>query len=146
MERGMSTTNQRSRPAKKSDSRSCAGFTVLEVIIAVFIFGCISAALVKTMMTADRIRGRSLFISDSVMLAQNEVERLRNAASFKTEVLDCTYVATINQKEYDVQRRIIISEYGLIKTSTIPEIELAIKPLSSDSGFVYYRFLQGFTW
>jgi len=142
----MITINLRSTPAKKDHNCSCGGFTVLEVIIAVFIFGCISAALVKTMMTADRIRGRSSFISDSVMLAQNEVERLRNAASFKTEVLDCTYVATINQKEYDVERRIITNENDLTKKSTIPEIELAIKPASTDSGFVYYRFLQGFTW
>jgi prepilin-type N-terminal cleavage/methylation domain-containing protein len=146
MERGMIKTSQQSIPARMSSNHNHNGFTVLEVIIAVFIFGCISAALVKTMMTADRIRGRSSFISDSVHLAQNEVERLRNAASFKTEVLDCTYVATINQKEYDIERRIITSEYGLTKKSTIPEIELAIKPASSDSGFVYYRFLQGFTW
>lgn len=142
----MITTSLQSMPAKKGNIHNCCGFTVLEVIIAVFIFGCISAALVKTMMTADRIRGRSSFISDSVLLAENEVERLRNAASFKTEVLDCTYVATINQKEYNVERHIIISDYGLTQKSTIPEIEVAIKPASSDSGFVYYRFLQGFTW
>ncbi len=144
----MITTSRQSRLVKKGIQHNCSGFTVLEVIIAVFIFGCISAALVKTMITADRIRGRSAFISDSVMLAQNEVERLRNAASFKTEVLDCTYVATINQKEYDIERRIISSEYEYLqsKKNTIPEIELAIKPANSDSGFVYYRFLQGFTW
>lgn len=142
----MIITSQKTAPVNRTNWRNCEGFTVLEVIIAVFIFGCISAALVKTMMTADRIRGRSSFISDSVMLAQNEVERLRNAASFKTEVLDCTYVATINQKEYDVERRIIKSDYELTKKSTIPEIEVAIKPASADSGFVYYRFLQGFTW
>lgn len=142
----MTISNRQSVSGKKDNTRNCTGFTVLEVIIAVFIFGCISAALVKTMMTADRIRGRSSFISDSVLLAQNEVERLRNAASFKTEVLDCTYVASINQKEYDVERRIITSKNDLTKTSTNPEIELAIKPASSDSGFVYYRFLQGFTW
>jgi type II secretory pathway pseudopilin PulG len=145
MERRMIRASQHTAPVRK---RMCnrEGFTVLEVIIAVFIFGCISAALVKTIMTADRIRGRSSFISDSVLLAENEVERLRNAASFKTEVMDCTYVATINQKEYNIERRIIKNDYELTKKSTIPEIEVAIKPANSDSGFVYYRFLQGFTW
>ncbi|HEX2956806.1 MAG TPA: prepilin-type N-terminal cleavage/methylation domain-containing protein [Chitinispirillaceae bacterium] len=142
----MITNAHHTSDTEKDWYHQCRGFTVLEVIIAVFIFGCISAALVKTIMTADRIRGRSAFISDSVLLAQNEVERLRNAASFNTEALDCTYVATINQREYNVERRIITNENALIKTATIPEIELAIKPSVSDSGFVYYRFLQGFTW
>jgi prepilin-type N-terminal cleavage/methylation domain-containing protein len=122
------------------------GFTVLEVIVAVFIFGCISAALVKTIATADRIRGRAIFVTESVILAQNEFERLRNAAGFKTEVLDCTYIANINNKAYDVERRILVPELEISKSSDIPEIELAVKPAGSDSGYIYFRFLQGFTW
>ncbi|MBN1603524.1 MAG: type II secretion system protein [Chitinispirillaceae bacterium] len=122
------------------------GFTVLEVIVAIFIFGCISAALVKTLSTADRIRGRASFISETTILAQNEAERLRNAASFKTEVLDCTYIATVNSRSYSVERRIIDIETGILENKNIPEIELAIKTELSDSGYIYFRFLQGFSW
>jgi prepilin-type N-terminal cleavage/methylation domain-containing protein len=122
------------------------GFTVLEVIVAVFIFGCISAALVKTIMTADRIRGRATFISESTILAQNEAERLKNAAGFKTEVLDCTYTTSVNSKEYSVERRIIGIESGILENKNIPEIEIAIKPALSDSDYIYFRFLQGFSW
>lgn len=122
------------------------GFTVLEVIVAIFIFGCISAALVKTLSTADRIRSRASFISETTILAQNEAERLRNAASFKTEVLDCTYIATVNSRSYSVERRIINIETGILENKNIPEIELAIKTELSDSGYIHFRFLQGFSW
>ena len=123
-----------------------SGFTVLEVIVAIFIFGCVSAALVKTLETADRIRGRASFISESTILAQNEAERLRFAASYKTEVLDCTYIAHINSKYYSVERRVIDTETGVPENTNIPEIELAIKTEHSDSGYIYFRFLQGFSW
>jgi prepilin-type N-terminal cleavage/methylation domain-containing protein len=122
------------------------GFTVLEVIVAVFIFGCISAALVRVIATADRIRGRAIFVTESVILAQNEFERLRNAAGFKTEVLDCTYIATVNNKEYDIVRRILVPELEISNKSDIPEIEIAVKPAGADSGYIYFRFLQGFSW
>lgn len=140
----MSREHQASEILCSSTKRN--GFTVLEVIVAIFIFGCISAALVKTLSTADRIRGRASFISEATILAQNEAERLRNAASFKTEVLDCTYTATVNSKHYSVERRIIDIETGILENKTIPEIELAIKTELSDSGYIYFRFLQGFSW
>ena len=124
------------------------GFTVLEVIVAIFIFGLVSALLVKSLGSADRIRGRAGLIMESIMIAQNEVERIRNTAAFKETVLDCTYVAISNKRQFDVERKIIAAEYGEIDNSDqFQEIELVIKGKDApDSTAFRFRFLQGYTW
>jgi prepilin-type N-terminal cleavage/methylation domain-containing protein len=113
--------------------RYTAGFTVLEVIVAIFIFGVITAALVKALGTADRIRGRAATVMRSVVIAQNEAEQIRNAAAFHDVPSDCTYTTTVNNQEFQVDRAIIQPEYSEQQTEhRLNEVEL--------------RFMQGYTW
>ncbi len=123
-----------------------SGFTLLEVIVAFFIFGCISAALLKALSAADRIQGRASLITNASMLAESEIERIRNKADFFEAVQDCTYTETAGSRIFQVDRRVIPpDDFSIEDKPEIMEIEVTVKENSQSSGsLVRYRFLQGY--
>lgn len=139
-------SNRNSGTTKSLYKISIKGFTVLEVVVAIFIFGVISAALIKMIGTADKIHGRANKVMETVIIAQNEADRIRNAAAFKETSIDCTYIAIVNNQEFEVERRVVQPEYGEIEVNDrLQEIELLIKAKSSPDT-IKFRMIQGFTW
>ncbi len=99
----------RSVHSKATDTQrhNSNGYTVLEVVIAIFIFGCVAASLFRLIMSTDRIRGRSLHLEYSTRLATDEAERLRSHAAENTPIEDSTYTAGYNGRRYLVKRHVI---------------------------------------
>jgi len=130
-------------PVRKVDS---SGFTLLEVIVALFIFGCISAALLKALSAADRIQGRASLVTNASMLAENEIESIRSKAFFFEALEDCTYTAAAGSGIFQVDRRVIPHDnFSIEDKPEIMEIEVTVKENSQSSGtLVRYRFLQGY--
>ena len=65
---------------------SQAGYTILESIVALFIFSCITAAILRAMGTADRIHSRASVVMNVSRIAENEFEHIRQKASFSEEM------------------------------------------------------------
>lgn len=91
-------------PIPKRCSVTSPGFTVLEVVIALFIFGCVSAALFQLMIQTDKIRGRAVYLELCTRLAANEAERLRSIAAQGVPVEDSTYFTTSGGRNFTVKR------------------------------------------
>ena len=140
----------------KNSNSKIQGFTVLEVIVALFIFGCVSAALLKAVVSADRIHGRALTVMSSTIIAENEIERIRNKASFLETVEDCTFVTMVRSREFEVKRHILVQENDLFlgdinvtekEDNSLLQIEISVKETSQpDSNALKLRFLQGYSW
>lgn len=91
----------------KISERPTTGFTVLEVVIALFIFGCVSASLFRLIMQTDQIRGRALYLDNCTRLAAGEAERLRSIATQNTPVEDSLYSVTTAGRTFTVNRQVI---------------------------------------
>ncbi|NLE01093.1 MAG: prepilin-type N-terminal cleavage/methylation domain-containing protein [Fibrobacter sp.] len=131
--------------------QAISGFTMLEVLVAMFIFGFIAISLLKALGTADHIHSRSVITMNSVLIAENAIENIRKKITYNESVEDCTYVETVGRREYTVQRRIIIPDSLLLenKQPSLLDIEINISPgvdnLQNNSPMTF-RFLQGTTW
>jgi len=103
-------------------AKSNHGYTILEVILAIFIFGCISTAIFRLLMTTDRIRGRAIFVRTATRLAATEAELLKNISSRNSTFEDSSYTVDQNGRLYTV-RRIITEEdsYSLLPAAREPE-------------------------
>ena len=136
------------RPRKTGNFKNdSSGFTVLEIIVALFIFGCVSAALLKAMATADRIHGRAMTVMDATAIAENEIERIRKKAAFVEAIGDCTYIASINKREFEVQRLVLIPDSLKFagKEPSLFEIQVSVKDRAAQaSGALIFRLLQGY--
>jgi prepilin-type N-terminal cleavage/methylation domain-containing protein len=128
---------------------SSKGFTVLEVVVALFILGFISAAILRGLLAADRIHARASVVMDATLIAENDIERIRKRAVFSEAVLDCTWEEMTGKRTYEVVRKniesdSIISDNG---ESQLQEIEITIKEASKpDAKPLSFRFLQGYSW
>ena len=84
-----------------------AGFTLLEVIVAISIFSLISMAIFNLLTQTDRIHGRAVFVEGASRLAAGEAERLRSAAARSVLIEDSSYSETVSGRLYRVSRNVI---------------------------------------
>lgn len=128
------------------------GFTIMEVLAAVFIFSCISLAVLKAIGSADRIRSRSSTVINARVLAENEFTRIARTASRQETINDSNYTATVNGRKFEVQRKIQISGeqlFGVMpetKQTSLCEIELTVTPENDGQNSVRFRMIQGYSW
>ncbi len=83
------------------------GYTIIEVIIAMFIFGCITSSIFTMIMNTDRLRGRALYDERVARLAADEAERLRNCAALGGEIGDSSYETTAGGSTFFVERDVM---------------------------------------
>ena len=119
----------------KSTAKCNCGYTVLEVILAVFIFGCISTAIFRLLMNTDRIRGRAIFVRTATRLAASEAELLKNIASRNSAYEDSSYTVEQNGRSYTVKRIITEEEsFSLLPAAREPEeITIVVSDTNNDS-------------
>ncbi|MDO5575511.1 MAG: prepilin-type N-terminal cleavage/methylation domain-containing protein [Fibrobacter sp.] len=128
------------------------GFTIMEVLAAVFIFSCISLAVLKAIGSADRIRSRSSTVINARVLAENEFTRIAHTASRQETINDSNYTETINGREFDIQRKILITGeqiFGSIpenNQTSLCEIELTVTPKNDEQNPLRFRMIQGYSW
>jgi len=105
------------------------GFTVLEVMIALFIFGCVSLAILSLIRQTDRIRGHAVYIEKATRLAADESERLRNIASQNGEFSDSSFTQNVSGRPFIVNRHVVTADDAPsyeVKPLTPVHIELTI--------------------
>jgi hypothetical protein len=128
---------------------SQAGYTILESIVALFIFSCITAAILKAIGTADKIHSRASVVINVSRIAENEFEHIRQKASFSEEIKDCTWVMMSGSREYHIERKVILPDsvvYGISEKPSLLEIELNIKTGKANQQTYRFRTLQGYSW
>ncbi len=126
-------------------AHAASGFTVLEVLIAMFIFGCTLTAVMHLMLTGDRINARRMGISSASMLASNQVETIRRQEESATLMGDSTYEAAMNGIVFEV-RRVRISPAALPRLDTAVnylEFSVAVTRKGDTIPLVNCRLLQG---
>lgn len=121
------------------------GFTILEVMIALVVFGCISAILLNAITAADRIRARSTMLRNACLLASNETERVKCASFQNRKIEDSVYTCSVNEHSYEIKRTVIEPSDPVNADTSLVELEISVNPSSSPSEPLYrFRFLQGY--
>ena len=131
---------------KKSIPHSEApGFTVIEVIISLFILLTVFPAIVQFMLTGDRINARRQGLSSATFLASNQVETIRNQEESAELLGDTSYDADMNGRIFEVRRVRINPPLTMRPDSIIYYLEFAVtvKRKNDTIPLVNFRLLQG---
>jgi prepilin-type N-terminal cleavage/methylation domain-containing protein len=133
--------------AKTLDKRETAGFTLIEVIVAMVIFAFVAVSLFYALSSADRIKARGTSVMSVSTLARNESEIIKNIAQLHSELNDTAYDVLSGKKEYSVERKIIkpfnADPFAKVK-SNIEEIEILIKEKNKPTNSWHFMLLQGY--
>ena len=128
------------------DKRAPSGFTVLEVLISLFILLAVLPPIMQLMLTGDRINARRLGLSSATVLASNQVETIRRQEESAQLMGDTTYDASMNGLLFEV-RRIRVSPPETVRPDTVidfMEFSVMVKRKTDDIPLVNFRLLQGF--
>jgi len=128
---------------KRKDNR---GFTLIEVLFAMVVFGMIAVALLRALTAADLIKGRGSLVMAASVLARNEAESIKNVGQLHADINDTTYDATYEKREFTIERKIIDPADMLLsdsKKSAIKEIEITISDKNEKPQLWHFRLLQG---
>jgi hypothetical protein len=109
--------------------KGIGGTTVMEVIVAIFIFSCISAVVFNLLGQTERIRSRAIFVENATRLAAGEAERLRSHATGNVPVDDSDYTETVSGRTFRIERKHIDNDRQpsfLARGREPAEIELRI--------------------
>lgn len=124
------------------------GYTVLEVIVAIFISGCIGAILLKLTYNIEQFRARTIFIEKATKIASDEVERLRLKAALNIlPEFDSLYEVNISGRSFNVERKIKRKNGFLSATEFLwepVEIEICVfENRKEHPDSLKFRFLTG---
>lgn len=119
------------------------GYTVLEVIVAVVIFGFVVTALFQVLTNGDRLRGRSITVRNVYTIAANETERIKNETFKNGTITDSNYVCELAGHSYSVHRKVIEKELSDTTRPCPVELELIIKESNTSTAPFRFRMLQG---
>ncbi|MDG5816210.1 type II secretion system protein [Chitinispirillales bacterium ANBcel5] len=118
------------------------GFTIVELMVSVFILGIISTSLLQGLYSGDKIRGRANVARSASHLALNEAERIKNSATTGFIIQDSVYQQTIRGVSYSVNRTVL--SHHLTDNSEPIEIHIDITPEPSDFPSYSFRMIQGY--
>jgi hypothetical protein len=102
----------------------------MEVVVALFIFGCITSAIFNLMHQTDKLYGRAVFVELASRIASDEAERLRNIAFQNGVFEDSTYSMSISGRSFTISRKIIVKDNPQNlenKTLEPAEIEISVR-------------------
>ena len=124
-----------------------AGFSVLEVIIAIFILTVTSAILLNFLLSGDKLYGRNLLVVNAAQLAQNEAEALK-AQSYSLETIeDNEFEEEIGNRMYVIKRTVLDSAVfdSLFSGYPIKVVEIHVmEGFDSEKSLTSFKMLQGY--
>lgn len=125
-----------------------SGYTILESIVALFIFSVIAAAILNAMGTADKIRSKASIVMKATRIAENEFEHIRQKVPFTEAIEDCTWTVNSGGPEFQVERRVLLPDSVKFGNSepSLMEIELVITASRPIQQKYQFRMLQGNSW
>ena len=128
----------------KKHLSNASGFTIVELMAAIFIFSILSYSLFKGLHTADRIKGRANATRAACVLASNEAERIRSEALQGIEPQELTYVETVSGVTFTVSRRKVYTPNSQIENKSATEMEINVEPHSRFFSSYTFKLVQGF--
>lgn len=124
-----------------------AGFSVLEVIIAIVILTITSALLMNFLLSGDKLYGRNLLIVNAARLAQNEAEALK-AQAFSPEMIEENeYEEEIGNRMFFIKRNVLDSAVfdSLFSGYPIKVVEIRVmEGVDSEKPLTSFKMLQGY--
>lgn len=105
---------------------STDGFTILEVVVAIFIFGCITSAIFNLIHQTDKLHGKTMFVELASRIAADEAERLRNIAFQNNTFEDSSYTMSISGRVFEVSRKIMFQDANTGKKPAFEPVEIEI--------------------
>jgi prepilin-type N-terminal cleavage/methylation domain-containing protein len=120
------------------------GFTITELMVAIFVFSIVSYSLFNGLSVGDRIKGRANATRAASVLASNEAERIRGEALQGIEPQELTYMETISGITFTVSRKKIYNLGVDIENKNVMEIEIIVEPKSKFFSSYNFRLVQGF--
>ena len=125
------------------------GYTIIEIMFSILIFAIVSTSIFKVIQHIDRLRGRALYIATVSQLAADEAERIRNNAAQNAPLEDSSYIVTVSERTFFVERKIINEDDASpsflprAREPDVVEIKIADykKPEQSPMQF---KFFQGY--
>lgn len=128
-------------------SRRChlspSGFSIVELMVAIFILSTVTFALFHGLHTADKIRGRADINKAASTLAFSEAERIRNAAYHGTILEDSTYTQTVRGITFTISRKVQNSLTDLTEHEQPMECEIVVKPEIANHPSHTFKLIQG---
>jgi Tfp pilus assembly protein PilV len=135
----------KSRPALTvlADDRA---FSIVEIIIAVFILLTVLTGILSLITAGDRMRAHGIRKSYAATLAFNEIERIRKQASYYETISDTTYEERVNGSDYRVTRTPVTPSENILTDMTVStrEIIITVAHVPDTSSLVVFRLLQGY--
>jgi prepilin-type N-terminal cleavage/methylation domain-containing protein len=120
------------------------GFTIMEVMVAVVIFSIVLIGILHLMSMGDKISGRKLWMSQAVILAENQAEKIGQQESSPIIMGDTSYQASINGQDYQVDRiRVNQPADKFADTAFCLEFMITVKRIIDPSAQLNFRVLQG---
>jgi prepilin-type N-terminal cleavage/methylation domain-containing protein len=120
------------------------GFTIMEVMVAVVIFSIVLIGILRLMSMGDKISGRKLWMSQAVILAENQAEKIGQQESSPIIMGDTSYQSSINGQDYQVDRvRVNQPANKFADTASCLEFMITVKRLIDPTAQVNFRVLQG---
>jgi len=121
-----------------------SGFTIVELMTAIFILSIITYSLFNGLYTGDRIKGKANATKAASLLASNEAERIRNEALQGIEPLELTYMETVSGITFTVSRKKIYNLSADIENNNVTEIEISVEPHNKLFSSYKFKLVQGF--
>jgi type II secretory pathway pseudopilin PulG len=130
-------------------SKSSNGYTIIEIMFSIFIFALVSTSIFKVIQHIDRLRGRALFVATVSQLASDEAERIRNNAAQNASLEDSSYIVTVSERMFLVERKIVneddASPSFLPRAREPDVVEITISDYKKpEQTPMQFKFLQGY--
>ncbi len=119
------------------------GFSIVELMVAIFILSTVTFALFHGLHTADRIRGRADINKTASTLAFSEAERIRNAAYHGELIEDSTYTRTVRGVTFTISRDVKSNFAEITEHEEPTELEITVKPESAEFPTHTFKLIQG---
>lgn len=120
-----------------------AGFSMLEVLIALLVLSMTVVGAFSLLTTADRAAGVGKSWACAGTLAANEAERIKYATTQGDALSDTTYTDSIEGQLYEVKRTAVAGDSLGLLGSGIQEIEILLTKKPGDKVVGKYRLLAG---
>jgi len=128
----------------KKGFSGASGFTITELMAAIFVFSIVSYSLFNGLSMGDRIKGRANAARAASVLASNEAERIRSEALQGIEPQELTYMETVSGITFTVSRRKIYTQSANIENNSVTEMEISVEPQSRFFSSYTFKLVQGF--
>jgi Tfp pilus assembly protein PilV len=127
--------------------KDLAGFTVLEVILAIVILTIISTMLMGFLLSGDKLYSRNMLIVKAAQLARNEAELLKARSHSFEMIEDKEYEEEVGNRMFMIKRNVLdtVMLDSLFSGYPVEAVEIQImEGADSEKPLTSFKLLQGY--